>query len=128
MTPQAAARILYDAAARGEHFPEQLKGQLDIAGGYRAQQSVLALHLAAGQIYLADPGSHSLAITAGDNLLLDDDGPGQCPAGEVRDEAVDAAQQRRLARPGLADNQAQLTLGPLEVAAVEPGPRPAGGA
>lgn len=48
MTPQAAARILFDSAARGQHFPDQLKGQLDVAGGYRAQQSVLALHLAAG--------------------------------------------------------------------------------
>ena len=39
-------------------------------------RTVMALHLAAGKIYLADPGSHSLTITASDNLLLDDDGPG----------------------------------------------------
>lgn len=48
MTPQTAARILYNAAARGQHFPEQLRGQLDIDGGYHAQQAVLALCLASG--------------------------------------------------------------------------------
>jgi 2-keto-4-pentenoate hydratase len=49
MTPEAAARILYDAAARGEHFPAELHGQLDLDAGYRTQQAALALHRASGE-------------------------------------------------------------------------------
>lgn len=49
MTPEAAARLLFDSAAKGVHFPEQLRGQLSIEEGYRTQQAVLALHLASGE-------------------------------------------------------------------------------
>jgi 2-keto-4-pentenoate hydratase len=49
MTPEAAAKILYDAAARGEHYPAELKGQLDLDAAYRTQQAVLALHRASGE-------------------------------------------------------------------------------
>jgi 2-keto-4-pentenoate hydratase len=49
MTPESAARILFDSAARGVHFPEELKGQIPLASAYRVQQAVLALLLAAGE-------------------------------------------------------------------------------
>ncbi len=48
MTPEAAARLLFDSAARGVYYPEELKGQLDLDAAYRTQLAVLALHLAAG--------------------------------------------------------------------------------
>lgn len=48
MTPQAAARLLYDSAAQGVHFPEALRGQLTLDDAYRTQQAVLALHVASG--------------------------------------------------------------------------------
>src|SRR5690606_28455358 len=47
------------------------------------------------------------------------DGAGHRAAGEVRDEAVDGAQQRRLPRPGGAHQQAELAFGDLEVHLVE---------
>ncbi len=50
MTPQSAAQILWDAAARGEHFPEALQGRLDVTAGYRTQQEMLARHLANGEV------------------------------------------------------------------------------
>ncbi|HEX9842282.1 MAG TPA: fumarylacetoacetate hydrolase family protein [bacterium] len=49
MTPDSAARILYEAAAKGVHYPEELRGQLTVEAGYRVQQAVLALHQAAGE-------------------------------------------------------------------------------
>jgi 2-keto-4-pentenoate hydratase len=49
MTPEAAAKIVFQAAANGRHYPEELHGQLDVPGGYRTQQAVLALHQAAGE-------------------------------------------------------------------------------
>ena len=45
----------------------------------------------------------------------DGDPAGQRAAGEVRHQAVDGAQQRRLARAGAADDQAQLALGHVQV-------------
>jgi 2-keto-4-pentenoate hydratase len=49
MTPKAAAKILFDAAARGVHFPEELKGQLTREQAYRTQLAVLDLHLSRGE-------------------------------------------------------------------------------
>ena len=39
----------------------------------------------------------------------------QLAPGEVRDEAVDRLQQRRLAGPGLADHEPQLAAGDVQV-------------
>ena len=50
---------------------------------------------------------------------VDGDRPGQGAAAEVRDEAVDGAQQRRLAAAGGADHEDELALGDLERHVVE---------
>lgn len=49
MNPEAAARMLFDAAVKGIYFPPELQGRLTVEEGYRTQQGVLALHLAAGE-------------------------------------------------------------------------------
>src|SRR5947209_1245392 len=46
---------------------------------------------------------------------VDDDASGEAATGEVRHETVDALQQRRLARPGAAHDEAHLTGVDLEV-------------
>jgi 2-keto-4-pentenoate hydratase len=49
MNPEAAARILFDSSAKGVHYPDALRGQLDLESAYRTQQAVLALHLGNGE-------------------------------------------------------------------------------
>jgi len=49
MNPEAAARILFDAALKGIYFPPELQGQLTVEEGYRTQHGMLALHRAAGE-------------------------------------------------------------------------------
>jgi 2-keto-4-pentenoate hydratase len=49
MNPESAARVLFDAASRGIHYPNELKGLLDVEAGYRTQQAVLALHVSSGE-------------------------------------------------------------------------------
>jgi 2-keto-4-pentenoate hydratase len=49
MTPESAAKLIFDNAKKGVHYPEELKGQLDMQAAYRTQQAVLALHLASGE-------------------------------------------------------------------------------
>ncbi len=48
MQPQQAARILWNAAAKGVHYPEELKGKLSLEEGYRTQQALLKMHLSTG--------------------------------------------------------------------------------
>ena len=57
-------------------------------------------------------------VAAGDR-----DPPGERAAGEVRDQAVDAAQQRRLAAAGATHDQHQLALGHVQVDVREHGRR-----
>lgn len=48
ITPEAAARILFDSAMKGVYFPQALRGRLSTEAGYRTQQAVLSLYLASG--------------------------------------------------------------------------------
>ena len=61
-----------------------------------------------------DVGEVARAVGAG-VAPVDDDAPGEVAAGEVRDEAVDGAEQRRLPGAGAADHEAQLALVDREV-------------
>ena len=61
-----------------------------------------------------DVGQLARRMVAG-VAAVDRHGPGQQTAGEVRHQAVDGSQQRRLARAGAADDEAELALGDREV-------------
>ncbi len=45
MTPQAAARMIWDSARRGVYYPDDLRGKLTLEQGYQTQQALLAMHL-----------------------------------------------------------------------------------
>ena len=45
MTPQAAARMIWDSARRCVYYPDELRGQLTLEQGYQTQQALLAMHL-----------------------------------------------------------------------------------
>lgn len=49
MTPQEAARIIWDSARKGVYYPEPLKGQLTIDQGYETQLKLLAMNLRDGE-------------------------------------------------------------------------------
>ena len=63
---------------------------------------------------IAAPDAVDVDALGGDLLALDDD-----PPGVDRLEQVDAAQQRRLAGPGRADEADDLVLGDVEVDAAQ---------
>ena len=112
--------------------PEQVEGLLDALahhGGCQPQRlhavGELVLDVVgdeAGQRVLADEADHvgEVARPVGGGVpAVDDDPAGQGAAGEVRHQAVDGAQQRRLAGAGAAHRPAQLALGDGQVDAGE---------
>ena len=107
-------RLLHPLAHHGLGDRELLHrvGQLLLDRvGHEAGQRVLPDHA-------DDVGEVAGRMGAG-VAAVDDHPAGEVPAGEVRHEPVDRAEQRRLAGAGRADDHAQLALGDLEVDVAE---------
>lgn len=103
--PQQIQGLLHALAHGGGRYGQLLHrvGQFLLDGvGHETVQRVLAHH--AHHI-----GEFTRRMVRG-VTAVDRDPPVQGAAGEVRHQAVDGAEQRRLADPGVPDDQTQLTL------------------